>query len=471
MKNSFVKSVAKFSISSWVNFFIGFFSVFITTRIFSPDVYGVLNLFNTASGVLVGFSCLGFDGAFIRFYYEPPNGWTGKELFFRCLLISCAAFGLITLVSLIFFYQDITSYLFNKISFYFAVLLFVNTLSLLILNGYFAQYYRISNDSFHFTVQQILVQFFSKMFVISAAFINPTIEVVLTMNTLGLFFLMVVYFYIQCKRMLPKDLTLSFSGFKPVFKFAVFCWPQTTALTLNIFIIPFIISTQLGAYSLGIYASAGFFVTAFGVIQSGFRTYWSAYMYANYKNKQREIVEIHTCVLVFVIVIFSIFLLLQHVAYLMIGEDFQASRLFFSFVLLEPLFSLLSQTTEYGMSIACKNHQSLIIFLISTLSNIIGTYVLLQWVGLTGAAIAASIAATIRFVLATWRGQKYYRSIESGLKTSLGVLLIILLASSNFIFNNYYVVECGVILLVLVMTFLAYRSCILKIVDNVSKSM
>ena len=414
-------------------------------------------MFNTTTGVLVSLSCLGLDGAFIRFYYEPPQGWSAKDLFFKCFIMSCLSLIVISVITLIFFYQEITLYLFNRVCFYFASLLFINALSLLILNGFFSQYYRISNDPYHYTIQQILVQFFSKLFVISAAFIEPTIEVVLTMNTVGIFVLMLVYFYIQHKQVFPKKITLSFWGFKPVFKFAIFYWPQSTILTLNMFIIPFIITTQLNSYSLGIYASAGFFIAAFGVIQGGFRTYWSAFMYEHYKDEQNKIIKIHSYVAVFIIVIFSMFILLQHVVYLMIGEEFHASRLFFSLVLIDPLFSLLSQTTEYGTNIVRKNQQNLIIFLIAIAMNIIGTYLLLPKVGLIGAAIAAATAATVRFILATWRGQKYYRSIDNYMQTGTGVLLILILAVSNCIFNDAYLMECTTIAIVLSMTLLVYR--------------
>lgn len=465
--NSFIKSITKFSISSWVNFLIGLLTVFITTRIFSPDVYGVLNMFNTTTGVLVSISCLGLDGAFIRFYYEPPQGWSAKDLFFKCVILSCLSLLIISAVLLVFFYQEITSYLFHKVCFYFAVLLFVNALSLLILNSFFSQYYRISNDPYHYTIQQILVQFFSKLFVISAAFIEPTIEVVLTMNTVGILVLMLVYFYIQHKQVFPEKLNLSFSGFKPVFKFAIFYWPQSTILTLNMFIIPFIITTQLDSYSLGIYASAGFFIAAFGVLQGGFRTYWSAFMYEHYKDEQNKIIKIHSYVTMLVIFIFSAFILLQHVVYLMIGEEFHASRLFFSLVLVEPLFSLLSQTTEYGTNIVRKNQQNLIIFLLAVTMNIVGTFILLPKIGLIGAAIAAATAATIRFILATWRGQKYYRSIESYIQTGAGTVLILVLAVSNSIFYNNYTIECVIILFVLGMTVVIYRKNIAEMMNFV----
>lgn len=470
INNSFIKNVTKFSISSWFNFVIGILTVVITTRIFSPDVYGMLNIFNTTTGVLVSLSCLGLDGAFIRFYYEPPKGWSAKDLFFKCIMVSCLSLLVISVVALVFFYQDITLYLFHEVCFYFAVLLFINALSMLVLNSFFSQYYRISNDPYHYTIQQILVQFFSKLFVVSAAFIEPTIEVVLTMNTIGIFTLMLVYFYIQHKQVFPEKKNLSFAGFKPVFKFAIFYWPQSTILTLNMFMIPFIITMQLDSYSLGIYASAGFFVAAFGVIQGGFRTYWSAFMYEHYKDEQEKIRKIHSYVTVFIIVIFSIFILLQHIIYMMIGEEFHASRVFFALVLIDPLFSLLSQTTEYGTNIVRKNQQNLIIFMIAITMNIVGTYLLLPKIGLMGAAIASATAASVRFILATWRGQKYYRSIDSFIKTGLGSLLILMLAVSNCMLNNEYWMECVVIMAILSGTFFLYRKYILEMVSFIRSS-
>ncbi len=461
---NFINMMAKFSISSWVNFIIGIATVGITTRLFTPDVYGALNMFNTTTAIFVSVSCLGLDGAFIRFYYEPPEGWDTKQLFAKCLIFACAMLFLISVILCGGFYAELTSQLFHTVSFYFAVLLSVNALSLLVLNNFFSQYYRIGNDPYHYTIQQILVQLFSKLFVVSAAFISPAIDVVLTMNTLGIFSLMLVYFCIQKKTVFPEKIVWSYKGFWPVLKFALFYWPQSTVLTLNAFIIPFIITSQLDSYSLGIYASAGFFVSAFGVIQGGFRTYWSAFMYEHYKDEQAKIIKIHSYVIIFIILLLSGFILVQHIVYLLIGSEYHASRLFFSLVLVDPLLSLLEQTTEYGTNLAKKNHQNLIIFFISVTINIVGTYLLLPLVGLMGAAMAAAAAATVRFVLATWRGQKYYVSIEKYWKTFVGMFLIVLLAVSNCIFVNTYEIECLAILSIMGATVLIYHSYIKEMI-------
>ena len=81
---AFLASVAKFSVSSWANLVFGILSVMITTRIFSPEICGMLNLFNSATGFIIAFCTLGMDGAFPRFFHEPPPGWNVKTKYSRC---------------------------------------------------------------------------------------------------------------------------------------------------------------------------------------------------------------------------------------------------------------------------------------------------------------------------------------------------------------------------------------------------
>lgn len=467
--NDFVKSVMKFSISSWVNFLIGIVAVVVMTRCFSPDIYGTINLFNNATNVLIGISCLGLDGAFIRFYYEPPQGYSAEDVFIKCLLLSIASLVIVGMVSTLFFYKEISNELFNRSSMFLVVLLFVNALSLVILNNFFSQYYRISNNPYGYTIQQILTQFFSKLFVIVAAIMNPSIEMVLFINTLGVFCLMIIYTFVKKNTIIKKTSNKDWRGFCLVVKFGIYNWPLGMALPINMFFIPFLITTQLDSYSLGIYASAGFFVAAFNVIQGGFRTYWSAFMYGHYSDEQDKIIKVHNFIALSIIALLGVFILLQHILYLMIGPEYQASRMFFSLVLLDPLLALYEQTTEYGTSLSKKNWQSTIIYVLGVGINLILAYKLLPIFGLLGVAVAAGISSAIRFVLATWRGQCYYRSIESRMKTIAGLSIIIVLACSNCVFSANYLVELCVIMLSFAVAGIVYRRDIMVCYKEVLK--
>lgn len=455
--SSFLKSILKFSVSSWINFIIGIVAVIITTRVFTPDLYGILNIFNTTSLVFVGVATVGLDGAFLRFFNEPPKGWDKKSLFAKCLSLSVFFLIVVSIVVIFFFYSNISFLLFNKISLYLTVLLSVNALSLLVLNNYYLQFYRLDNDSFHYTIQSVVIHFFSKLFVVFAAFLSPTAEVVLTVNTIGIFIVMIVYSLIQRKTVFPNHYQWSNHNFNEVYRYALYSWPLTFALPLCTFLIPFVIKMKLDVYSLGVFSSASFFVSAFNVIQSGFRTYWAAFMFAHYKTEQATITRIHNYVIIFVIGLLGIFIIFQHVIYMLIGSEFHGSRLFFSLILIDPLLLLLEQTTNYGMSISKKNHQFTAIYILCIAINVLCTYYLVVIFGLIGAAMSSAIAATVRFTLSTWRGQTYYKSIGNIFVTVAGVILLILLGVSNCLFSQQYLVEVGVVLGVFACTFLLFR--------------
>ena len=454
--DSFIKSVLKFSVSSWINFAIGLIAVTLGTRVFSPDVYGVLNVFNTTSGVLVGIACLGFDGGFLRFFHEPPKGWDQKKLFTHCLLMGIIGLFLISL-AMLSFYELFTSYIFHKINFFFAVLLSVNALSFMVLNHFTSQLYRMREDAYHYSIQQILVQFFTKIFVLSAALIDPSVEVVLVMNTIGIFLLMLIYLWVQRKDVFSKLYAVPWRGFGAVAKYSLYYWPKMIVFYLDVFLLPFIITTVLGSYYLGIYASAGYFVAAFAVIQNGFRVYWASFMYKNYMNEKKLICAVHDYVIIAVILLLGLFIIFQHIVYLLIGQDFHESRLFFSLVVLDPLLMLVMQTTCYGTTLVKKNQQEAAIFILTMIFNAILAYVLTVEYGLLGAAGAVALTGIVRYLLSTWRGQKYYNSISNYFSSICAIMLLIFMAVSNVIFNNYYLMEVLIVMSIFFIVGLIYR--------------
>ncbi len=460
----FIKSILRFSVSAWVNLAMGLIAVVIGTRIFSPELYGLLNVFNTTSGVLVGIACLGFDGGFLRFFNDPPKGWNQKQLFSHCLLMGILGLSILS-VGMFCFYELFTSLIFHKVSFFIAVLLSVNTLSIMVLNHFTCQLYRMAEDAYHYNIQQILVQFFTKVFVLCAAFINPQVETVLGMNTIGIFLLMITYLWVQRDAIFSRNLSFDFSKFWPVVKYSLYYWPKMIIFYLDIFLLPFIITTVLGSYYLGIYTSAGYFGAMFAVLQNGFRVDWAAFMYKHYTDQKAMICAVHDYVLMAVILLLGMFIIFQHAVYLIIGQEFHGSRLFFSLVVLDPLLMLIMQTTAYGTTLVKKNQQEAIIFIFTLILSVILSYFLTNIYGLLGAAIAISTSSFIRFLLSTWRGQVYYVSISNYKKTFISIIILIAMAVSNVVFNDYYALEVLIVLLIFLSVGLIYRMRIKELIS------
>lgn len=454
--NTFIRSIFKFSISSWINFLISIISVMIVTRIFSPDIYGVLNIFNSASNLLGGVACLGLDSSFLRFYNEPPPGYDTKQLLAKCMMISISFLVGLSVICLPFFYTDISNALFNRVSLIITVLLCTNALAFIILN-YFSTCYRMRNDARNYTIQSILLQFFSKCFVISAALIEPSTTIVILFNTIGVFVLTVIYFFIQKKDVLPNKIDWSFSGFSEVMKFALLSWPIVMVIHLNTFLSQAIINWKLGSYALGIYTSAGLFIGVLGVIQNGFRTYWASFVYANYKTEQEKIKKVHNFILLVVVLLMASFVISQNLLYSLLGEQYQNSRYFFTLVLVFPLLQIISETTSYGITIAKKAYYSLFIIILSTAINLFGSYNLIPIFGITGAAIASMFSGVIYITLSTIIGQRYYKTINQPLKTVLTIGSIVILAIMNCKFINSYFSQISITLVILLIVAICFR--------------
>lgn len=465
-----MRSVAKFSVSSWTGFFIGVVAVSVTTRVFTPDIMGRLNMFNSAVDIFVSIVLVGMGAVVNRFFYEVPDGWTLQEMFTRCLIIPVIVLLLSSIVIFSSFVDNVFISLLATDSVLMRVLFILNTLSVMVLTYYLSQFYRYSNDAYHFTIQQILMQFFSKLFVVAAALIEPTVEVVVAFNTIGVFLLMVVYVFIQRKSLFAwKNGGWCSSEFKPLYRFAFFSWPNEIVQKIATFMLPYLITMFLGAEDLGIYASAGFFVSAFSVLQGGFRTYWAAFMYRYYRTETVKICKIHSYIGIAVIALMGLCIIFQHVAYMLIGEAFHGSRLFFTLVLLPPILGLWEQTTSYGISLAKKNEEIVLISVITILMNVGGIYFgILVW-GLLGAAVGVSVAAVARFLLMSWRGQCYYHSIHSNVETIGGLLLLLGLTFSNVIFNQQYLNEMILVLVFFLMTGTLYRHTFQEILQMIRR--
>lgn len=457
----FLKSIGRFSIAPIINFILGIAAVVLLTRFFPPDVYGIWNLFNAAANVCVSIVCVGLAEGVLRFSYELPKGWSIQELLWKCILIAFAVFLLFAVVVL-YLYEDLSIWLFHQVNLYWILLLIVHTFSLMLLNSFFVSYYRAMNIASYYTVQQIGVQFFSKLFILGAVFWTYSIDSVLTLNVGGLFIFLLICVFLQRGSIFPKELNFSFQGFSEVLQFSLFSWPNGLLSKVSAFLIPFVLAHRLSGYEVGLYAATNVFVAVIVVLNSGFMTYWVAFVYKNAKEKQKLIMQVHNYIILCIVLVFSGMIVFQHAIYILIGAEYQISRVFFTLVMSDVFFSVLEATTQQGIALKKRSYEMAIILLTSLSIQFICAWYLVVGFGVEGAAIATMIAGFVRCLLSTWRGQVYYRSIERWYKTVVGVLVILILALSNYLLFNIYWYEFGVVIVTNAVAVLFFKADIVK---------
>lgn len=456
-----IKDVFNFSISTWINFILGFVSTFILTRIFLPEVLGTINIFYSSVTTLLQFVCFGMDSSYVRYFNEPPHHDTNKKLLCKLLFLSVAIATILGIISCIFFSSYITDYFFDQRSLALCICLSIGTVEQVLLR-FLNLTYRMKLDVKNYTIQNVLINITTRFSVILGAVISKTAIAAIIANVVSVLIVLCVYLYKQRNDWFIRDLKLDYTGYKEVFTFALLGAPAAILLYIYPLSSQMVLKSTLGVAAVGIYSSAAYFSSILSVIKGGFMNYWSAFMYANYNKEKDTIVEMHDVIMLCAILFMFGIVALRDVAYLFIGANYQDSKPFFQLVLMFPLLQTVQETTAYGIQIAKKTYINSIISGISLTVNVFFGFYLVDFFGIAGIAFSNFLAALISFVLFTAFGQKYYKSIKSTTRSILGLSIISCIAVVSYFIENSILNICINFGLVIFSMFL-YRETVKKI--------
>lgn len=458
--NSEFGKIIRFYIPSIISFFLGLLSAVILTRIFDKESYGLLNIFNNSAALILSISYLGFDSAYIRFYNDTPKGIDSKQLGFGLMRLSLLIYLICSFAILFFGRKNFSKYIFGFESTIIVIFLLLNVFAQIIIR-YFLINYRMTFNTKMYSFFTVAQQFSTRLFVICSAIFTSNIIIVLGTNAMGIVIVVLGLFIFKKEDLIPykavrlKDMLQQ----RAILRFAFFAAPAPLIVSLNSFIAQRVIVSGLGNSTVGIYSSAGFFTTVLSVLQSGFATYWAAYMYKSYKTRQVTISKVHDCLMLIVIVVYAMFILFRDLLYLVIGSEFHESKQFFTMVIFYPMMLLLCESTGYGISLAKKNYLTVIIQAFTMTINCGLAYALIGEYGLKGVAFASAISGALYFILTTLFGQRFYRTIRSWSTSIIGfIVLVFLMLLSGIATDN--IISIGT-LIILSVAIIVYRKSLL----------
>lgn len=461
-QESLFAGIIKYSISTWANLIIGFLSVIITTRILLPDVYGMISIFLSATNFLMYLVTFGMDGAYIRFYNEPPKENTKNQILYKIVVIStciCIVFGVLCAIV---FYKDISMYIFGIESRLLMCMVSIYVFSQAMLR-YLNINFRMGFKVRQYNIQNIMISCLSRVLIIIAALFMNEATFIISVVSIGTAVILLIYLFIQRKEMIPYSesgrisFSLSLKHYSDFFRFALFSAPTYFVTYFNSFAGQQIIRETLGAYKLGVFSSCGMFSSIFTALKGGFATYWSAYVYKNHASEKKRIADMHNYVLLFAILFSSVLVMMRDIVFIVIGKEYHESKQFFSLLLLMPVLSFVLETTDKGIALAKKNEIVLFTHLVSAASNILGCIVLIPFLGIMGAAYANALSAIILYAANTIFGQKYYRTINNPIKSLTATGLIILLMFIPSFFNEIAVI-IGLTFVLDLMTYFLFKA-------------
>lgn len=461
LKNNLIKKFLSFSIGGYINALIGLLTVPIITRILSPEQYGIASLISIIVEMLVVFCSLALDQSFVRFFYEVEEEERGK-LLQDCLYYPVFITIFSSLVIFIFRNQISIFILGKKEKVIWLIIVF--SIVALIIKSFAFLVVRMQQKGGLYSFFYILIKVVEFSFILLFFKIYGNDYKVIVLATLFSTFitslLMIIVerkiWRLVGKRKIEKKELLNFSA--PLVLTLALTWvfASSDKITIKIF---------SNLKELGLYSGAFRIVSVISVIQTGFTSFWTPFIYERYSKNSEDLVFYKKAndylSLIFFLIGITI-LATRNIIIILLGEKYYDSLFIVPMLIFVPIMYLISETTMMGIGFKKKSKYFLYISIIVAVFNIVGNILLVPKYGAKGAAISTGISYIIFFSFRTYFSIKL---INFGFNLKRIYIVIALLLSYalylSFYNNLKYTILLGVLLIITVL--LIYKSVLLEL--------
>ncbi|ATV59903.1 oligosaccharide flippase family protein [Fusobacterium pseudoperiodonticum] len=461
LKNNLIKKFLSFSIGGYVNALIGLLTVPIITRILSPEQYGIASLISIIVEMLVVFCSLALDQSFVRFFYEVEEEERGK------LLQDCLYYPMfITIFSslIIFIFRNqISMFILGKKEKVIWIIIVFSIVALIIKSFAFLVV-RMQQKGGLYSFFYILIKVveFSFILLFFKIYGNDYKVIVLAtlFSTLITSLLMIVVerkiWRLVGKRRIEKKELLKFSA--PLVLTLALTWvfASSDKITIKIF---------SNLRELGLYSGAFRIVSVISVIQTGFTSFWTPFIYERYSKNPDDLVFYKKAndylSLIFFLIGITI-LATRNIIIILLGEKYYDSLFIVPMLIFVPIMYLISETTMMGIGFKKKSKYFLYISIIVAVFNIVGNILLVPKYGAKGAAISTGISYIIFFSLRTYFSLKLINFGFNLKRIYMVMILLLCYALYLSFYNNLkYTILLGGLLIITVL--LIYKSVLLEL--------
>ena len=454
----FVGSIFKFSISTVVN--LGIYALaMVLTDVMLPDqnVRGEIIQFSIITNAIMTLAIFGLDQSYIRFHNEPPSRMDSNSLFRLCFYLSSMALLVGGLICGLFFSEPIYQLLNLKLLGKDVVpLVFLNAFFYMV-TRYFYVRYRMEQNIRLYTVTNILQNFSFKLFYLAGAFYKShQLGAMVACHMAGLGILAAFCLFIRRSAMKPRSGDINGGALKAILPFGLAVAPTAVMVVLNSSFSTIYVAGQMDGVARGIYSTGNQLSSVITAVQLGFASFWTAYMYANYKTQQARIKRVHDYLNLLILGFFALMVAFEDILFWVLGNSKDVQPIF-PLLMLSAVFTVLCETTVYGNTIARRPIFDTIGNAFSFAGNILLCILLIPRMGLVGAAIASASANLAMFLFRTFTAQHLYRSIDKPAKTATAVLLAIALALAGTFLSDQFVPKLLVSGAILLVYCLMYR--------------
>ena len=451
-------SIFKYSIATWVNFIIYGASLLLVAWFIPADTWGQLDIFISTSTLIMNICILGLDQSFMRFFNEPPSPLDRKGLLGNCFGISTLCLAVTAVICCVFFPQQVLGVFFSeKMPNIYLLYLFVNAFMAMI-GRYVNLVYRMSGSIKLYTLESVLMQFFTKVFFVLGVFVSNDLNTLVLFAVGGMTVFGIVFLFVIRRDITVTPSVIFTKANRQILPYGLALMPTAVMLWLNSLFSKVYIAKTIGNSQAGVFSMVSTLSQVVAIIQAGFATFWSAFIYANYKTEQEKIKQVHDYLTFIIVEFFCVLVIFEDLIFWVLGSEYAKGIEVFPIMVLVPVFLIISETTVYGISIAKKPIYDTIGIGLSVVTNIGFCFLLAPQFQLYGVCLALCLSNLIMFVFRTVIAQKLYCSIPSAARTTVVCLVLFVITFLGTIWAHSFVLKAAAGLAGMAVYLVIYRT-------------
>lgn len=402
-----LRKYISFSLGTWLNAAVAFFTTPITTWLISPGDFGRAAMFSTVYSIAHLVSLFGTTNAFLRFYPQRTEE-ERPYLLWSSLAIPLWIASLLSV--LVFLFRDaVNAFLVGSVESN-AHLILILALFAGIFQTYNVTLVRARGRGLLFSAIQAIQSLSNVGFVIAyALLVRRDFYAVLyaqlfsnlTALTFGLARERAYWFPARLNKELVKDvLKYSYPFVFSGLLFWILTWTDR-----------FVLRLYVSFSEIGLYSSAFKLVVALNVFITGFSTFWYPFAYEQYeRNPENKLLFSR----VFDHVAFSMFTLgflllsFKDAIFLLLAKPYRPAAQIAPFLLIFPVMIPEGIVVARGIDFSKKTHWFIVSNGTAAAFNLVGNFLLIPHLGARGAALSTGASFIVVFLVEATVSQRLY---------------------------------------------------------------
>lgn len=396
-----------YGLGSIINKFISVLLLPILTRLFSPDVYGIVDLITVASSVFSMIIMLGLDSA-LNYYFNSSKGDEQKAYINNTITI-IIFFGIVVCSLLSVFSEQVSLLFFKTIKYSFYLRLSIVFIFFNAVISFYLVLCRLYFKSWLFNfivIGRIVLQLtFTLVFVVG---FKQSVEGVFLSKIVssGITVLIAIFLF-------KNNIRFSFSSkiAMSLLKYGIPLVPASIAFWVLSAADRYFLNTYFSVYEIGLYSVGLKIATIASLFVSSIQMAWGPFSMSikNDENCNDTYSKIFYLYIVFAgILVLFIMSIAKVVVFYFATPKYVAGASVVGILSLSIVIQGLFYIVSVGLSIVKKTHLISVIFIISACSNVLLNILLVPQKGIIGAAIANTSSNIISTVGVLLLSQKFY---------------------------------------------------------------